>query len=148
MSIKNPRARSVASKKKQLIGVKQDNGYYKTVRICSKGGRPLWHLFLEFFDSIKIGEQFSRYQLIHAMYEKGVAPAMTSSLSSVDTYRGYLKTLGLITSIKPGLYEKQFNLPTDMKLTTIRKALKERWSWGWWFKPLHKKLNIEEKDLK
>ena len=144
----NPRSRGVASKKKQIIGVKQENGHYKMTRIHSKDDKSLWSLLLQYFDTLKIGDEFTRLDMLKATYEENVVTAMRGKLTSVDNYKGYLKVLGFLTTIKPGVYQKQLNMPTHLTVSTVRKAMKERWEWGWWFKPLHKKLGIEEKDLK
>jgi hypothetical protein len=142
------RTSGINCKKKKLIAVKQPNGRYKREEIRSLKGRSLWENFLIFFNSIGIGEQFTRLQLLEATYEKNITSTIRSDVTSVDTYRAYLSKLNIVKYSSRGVYEKQLNLPPDMTLTKIRKASKDIESWKGWFIPLHERLEVKEEDLK
>lgn len=142
------RTSGVNCKTKKIIGVKRPDGYYDMRRIRTKKEKPIWQLFVEYFDTLEIGQQFTRTDIISCSYVDEVVPAMRSQLTTVDNYKGYLKVLGFIKQVKPGVYEKVLNFPIGIPLTTVRNAMKDRNTWKGWFEPLHVKLGVEESDLK
>lgn len=135
-------------KKKQLIAVKQPDGSYIRQEIRSLHGRSLWSNFIIFFNSIVIGEEFTRHQLLRATYEENIVDKMRRDMTTVDAYRCLLTRLEIIEVVKSGIYRKIYNLPSHLTITDVRKASKEMTGWKKWFIPLHKKLGIKEKDLK
>jgi len=141
------RTRGVNCKKKQLIAIKNENGVYKAAEIHSKKDRPLWRLFIEYFNSVEIGEKFSRSDLLYATYEKHLVPSLRKDLTTIDSYRSYLRKLEIIEHVAPGIYLKKLNLPVDITLTMVRKATSVD-KWKEWFIPLHEKLGLNESDLK
>jgi len=137
----------VNRQKKQLIGVKNKKGVYEATEIRSKKDRPLWKLFLEFFNSLEIGSKFTRVEMLSSVYEENIVLELRGYITSVDTYKSYLKRLGIIEYIAPGIYIKKFNLPDHITISQIKKAASIG-DWKEWFIPLYEKLNIKESDLK
>lgn len=128
--------------------IKEADGYFRGVRIHSKKDRPLWTLFLEYFHSLEIGQEFSRSELLYATYESSCVPALIGDMTSIDNYRSYLRKLDFITYIKPGLYRKEKDIPVHVTLSDVNKAIKNLSTWKGWFQPLHDQLGIKEEDLK
>jgi hypothetical protein len=133
--------------KKQLIAVMED-GKYKRREIKTKKETPLWYQFKEFINSLEINQRFTRGELLYAVYDEKVVPSLRGINNTADTYRSYLRKLGMVVHIKAGIYEKKMHIPSQVTLTTITKATKEVGKWKGWFMPLHKMLGVDESELK
>lgn len=145
MRRKLTRTAGVNCKRKQIIGVLQDDDHYKMTRIHSKEDKPLWNLVVEYFNSLEIGQQFTRTDLLEHTYETNVTKAMKGRMTTVDTYRAYLRKLGFLSHVGNGVYQKELNFPKGLTLTIIRSAVKDMSTWKGWFVPLHENLGLKNR---
>lgn len=139
------RTRGINCEKKQEIGVIQSDGYYKIVRILSKDDRPLWTLFIEYINSIEIGQEITRTDVLENTYITEVAPALRSKMNTVDTYRLYACRLGYLDIKKRGIYIKKHNIPTNVKLTIVKSLVYNNHPWEEWFIPKNQRRKEIEK---
>ena len=69
------RTYGINREKKQLIAIKKDDGIFERCKIRSKNDAPIWNLFKEYINSIGVGHEFSRKDLLEAIYTPKAAAA-------------------------------------------------------------------------
>jgi len=132
--VKNEKILSVSIKNNQLIR----HGYH----IISKDNKPLWELMKEYInDHIKIGNKFTRKDMLNYMYPNIGRDDMCYITNTPDTYRWLLVKVKILkVANKPGIYIKLQNIPDKLTTTELKKIASDK-SWREWFIPLDEKIN-------
>jgi hypothetical protein len=113
------------------------DGSYKIVDVKIKSPANLWRSFIEYFNSLKDGEEFSRQDMLRSIYDINSARALSNNVNTIDVYRRTCAKTGFVESISLGKYRKIHNLPDNITTSIINKKAKEFESKTWkeWFIP-------------
>jgi len=84
----------------------------------------LWSNFLKTIHKKKIGDFIYRKDLINNKHK--------SKNNSVDTYRMLMNKIGVLETVKPGIYIKKKNIKTTWALSEIREIAYGN-TWKSWF---------------
>lgn len=123
--------------KKHLIRTKDG----KIEEIRTHQDRPIWVLVKEYINSLLINQEFTRTQLLRAVY----TTQANGFSASIDCYIGYLKIFGFLSGNGKGTYKKLYNIPEKLTTTALVRAACDQ-SWKKWFVPLYERLGIDEQD--
>lgn len=105
---------------------------FKRVEIKTINNRSIWSLLKEYINNMKVGDQFTRSDLLHSIYRKDAARALSRVETSVDQYRRYLTILEILKHPGRALYEKFNDIPKNLTISTAQKLAYDK-SWRSWF---------------
>jgi hypothetical protein len=89
-----------------------------------RGRIPLWDFMKNLFNDL-VGERITRSLLREVVYSNGYNTEIT-----MDTYRNYLTQAGYLSIWKRGIYNVNFEIPTDLSLSDVRnEAYGEKGVW-------------------
>ncbi|MCF8019850.1 MAG: hypothetical protein K9L62_10625 [Vallitaleaceae bacterium] len=105
---------------------------YRRVNIRTIDRKTIWSLLKEYINSLEDNEQFTRKDLLYAVYVEDAAKALTRVETSVDQYRRYITILGFLDHPGRGTYKKIKDLPPFLTVSKAKRAAYDR-SWRSWF---------------
>lgn len=129
--------------KRKLFVTLTVNKRGKTVIVYRKSKKPLWECIKKYINKIEVGKTFTRKEMIDYLYtNKPYDKQLT-----MDSYRLSLESCGFIEKTdNVGVYLKKYDIPMELKTSTIRKAMRDP-SWKQWFSPMHERLGLTEVQL-
>jgi len=138
-----PKKRTVGINRaiKQKVTVR-DGWQYKTIEVRSIGGLSLWELFKQFINSIPVGSDFTRKDLLYALYTRESAEAIRAKETTPDQYRNRCCHVGLIEVIGRGKYRKLHDIPEKLTSSHLSKsaAIYSSRTWRMWAVPKYKRV--------
>jgi len=136
-----PRTVGINCKNKQRSSILV-NGEYKQIFIETNKNHPLWDLFKSYINRLAIGQEFTRKDLLEAVYTKDSSISMRRQPSSVDQYRNSCKHIGFIKSVSVGKYKKLFDIPDNLTTSLLAKhvSLYSKRTWREWAMPYDSRI--------
>lgn len=105
---------------------------YKRVQVRTIDGKTIWGLFKSFLNNLKDGSEFTRREMLHAVYVEDAAKALTRVQTSLDQYRRFITILGFLGHPKRATYTKLQDIPDFLTISTAKKVAYDR-TWKSWF---------------
>ena len=83
-----------------------------------------WETLVDYINKKEIGEILTRTELLGVKW-------ICQSDNSIDSYRNQLAQAGFLETISPGKYRKIKNIPENISISLLTKALYDKTYRGW-----------------
>ncbi len=110
---------------------------WKTIK--SRYNKSLWELMKNYINNIKIGNKFTRKDMLTYIYPSINDDDIRHIENTPDQYRSLLTNVEILKATdKPGIYIKLQNIPDNLTTSKLKKIVGDK-SWRKWFIPIEER---------
>ena len=92
-----------------------------------------WEKFRDYINSIEIGSEVKRQEMLFHVYEKRSAWTGYSRMTTIDNYRKALSRLGILPTVRRGVYRVDHHIREDISFQKIKDRAYGPVDWREWF---------------